>query len=69
MDTEKIRQALHRDPITGRPPRFKDAYVVISGTARDIGHAHADNLALVKKVSKMFKRARVVVYAVDSNCE
>jgi hypothetical protein len=59
---DKIRQAVHQDPITGPPPHFKDAYVVITGTARDIVHAHAGNLALVQRLVKLFKRARVVVY-------
>jgi len=62
----KIQQAVHKDPITGAPPHFKDAYVVITGTARDIGHAHAGNLALVQRLVKLFKRARVVVYENDS---
>ena len=57
-----VKQAVHQDPITGAPPRFKDAYVVITGTARDIVHAHAGNLALVRRLVKLFKRARVVVY-------
>lgn len=58
----KVKQAVHQDPITGPPPHFKDAYVVITGTARDIVHAHAGNLALVQRLVKLFKRARVVVY-------